>query len=156
MCYLLVVLPWVSVCTHLYYLKFNRKIIFINRIFTKKKKQNTNKYCDFQRFKKFPFAWKKLGGGFGKGPPLKKKASPPLPWWLITLLALLCCCPCCLCRLLCYFPSVLLTYLLAGCCTVCCVAALVCRSLTNLLIAPNNPFNTLISVYLCSIGTLFH
>ena len=49
-------------------LKYNTK---------KKEKKNTNKYCDFQRFKKLLCVKGKLGGRFGKGPPLKKKASPP-------------------------------------------------------------------------------
>ena len=73
--------PWVSVCTHLYYLNYKCKIIFINREFIKKekieKKKNTNKYCSFQNFEKLLCVEGKLGGGFEKGPPIKKKGLPP-------------------------------------------------------------------------------
>lgn len=114
------------------------------------KKKNTNKYCDFQRFEKLLFVEGKLGGGFEKGPPIKKKGLPPLPWWLITIyvalsFALLVCLPC-------FLAGVCLTSLLAGCCAVCVLYLPWCVvSLTALLIAPNKPFNTLVSVYIRSI-----
>jgi hypothetical protein len=60
-------------------LKYNRIIQNENRkrIFTKKKKQNINKYCSFRDFGKLLFARKKLGGGFGGPPPSQKTPSPP-------------------------------------------------------------------------------
>lgn len=116
-------------------LKFNRKIIFINRIFTKKKriekKQNTNKYCSFQRFRKFPLAWKKLGGGGEKGPPIKKKASPPaLMINYITCRCLSACLACCFTFRLSYF---LVPYLLAVV-LVTALLALMSYCLTNYLL----------------------
>lgn len=80
-----------------------------------------------------------------KGPLLKKKASPPaLMINYITCLAVL--------------LSVCLTSLfLAGCTAVCvlylpwCVVPL----LITYYNTSNNPFNTLVSVYIHSIGTLF-
>lgn len=131
-------------------LKYNRIIQNKNRKrnFTKKKriekKQNTNKYCSFQRFGKLLLVRTKLGGGFRTWPPSKKKASPPALMINYITCRCLCCFPCWLLCCLCPLVACCLTSLfLAGC-----VAALVCRSLTNLLIAPNNPFNTLIIAYI--------
>lgn len=74
-CYLLVVL--LDVLTSNILLKYKRIIQNENRkrIFTKKK--NTNKYCSFRDFRKFPFVWKKVSGGFETWPPFKKKGLPP-------------------------------------------------------------------------------
>lgn len=86
------------------------------------------------------YLWKENWvGGLEHGPPSKKKASPPPALMInyITCLAVLLCLP--------YF----LTCLLAGCCAVCVLYLSCC--VTALLIALNNPFNTLISVYIRSI-----
>ena len=79
------------------------------------KNKNTNKYCDFQRFKKLLCVKGKLGGRFGRYPHVKKKASPPA------------------CLMINYYYIALsfaCLVFLAGCCAVCvfylpwCVTAL--------------------------------